>query len=134
LKYRLYDIDIIIRRTLVYAVLTAALGFLYFASVVMLQQLFRRFTGDTSPLAVVLSTLAIAAIFTPLRRRIQNTIDRRFYRRHYDAELTLQAFAATLRDEVDLDQLQERLLAVVQETMQPESASLWIRPTGRNKA
>jgi hypothetical protein len=132
LRYRLWDIDLFIRRTLVYGVLTVTLGLLYFMSVLILQQLFDSLTGEKSPLAIVLSTLAIVVLSSRLRRRIQETIDRRFYRRRYNAEATLQAFAQTLRDEVDLDQLQERLLAVVQETMQPESASLWLKEQGKN--
>jgi hypothetical protein len=122
-KYRLYDIDIIINKTLVYGALTATLAFVYFISVVLLQQVF----PAESPISIVLSTLAIAALFSPLRRRIQNAIDRRFYRRRYDAQHTLTAFSEKMRDEVELEKLSEALLAVVDETMQPAHASLWFR-------
>lgn len=127
LKYRLYDIDRIINRTLVYALLTAVLTALYFGGVVFLQGALRTFTGQESQLAVVASTLAIAALFQPLRRRIQGFIDRRFYRKKYDAEKTLEAFSARLRNEVDLDTLTTDMVSVVQETLQPEHASMWLR-------
>lgn len=128
LRYRLYDIDRIINRTLVYAALTIALAAVYVGSIVLLQYVFRALTGSESQLAVVASTLAMAALFSPLRRRFQGFIDRRFYRKKYDAAQVLSAFAAKLRNETDLDRLNEELLTVVRETMQPEHVSLWLKP------
>jgi hypothetical protein len=128
LRYRLYEIDIIINRTLVYGSLTATVVALYFGGIVLLQRVFVLFTGQRSTLAVVASTLLIAALFSPLRRRIQSFIDRRFYRRKYDARKTLETFSAKLRDETDLDALGGDLVGVVRETMQPEHVSLWLRP------
>jgi K+-sensing histidine kinase KdpD len=131
-RYRLWDIDILINRALVYTLLTVGLALVYYSSVVLLQGLFRTLMLPLqSEVVTVISTLAIAALFTPLRRRIQEGIDRRFYRRKYDAAQILAAFSATLRDEVDLDQLAERIVAVVEETMQPEHVSLWLRKPER---
>ncbi len=127
MRYRLWQIDLLINRSLVYGTLSALLALVYFSSVVVLQQLLRRLTGQTSQLAIVVSTLAMAGLFQPLRRRIQAFIDRRFYRRKYDAARTIQAFTATLRDEIDLDTLSRSLVAVVDETMQPAHVSLWLR-------
>jgi hypothetical protein len=127
-RYRLYEIDLIINRTLVYGSLTATLVTLYFGGIVVLQRAFVLLTGQQSTLAVVASTLLIAALFTPLRRRIQSFIDRHFYRSKYDAAKTLEAFSATLRDETDLEALNNDLVDVVKETMQPAHVSLWLRP------
>ena len=129
LRYRLYDIDILINRTLVYGSLTAMLVSLYFVGIVVLQRVFVLLTGEQSTLAVVASTLSIAALFNPLRRRIQSFIDRRFYRRKYDARKTLEAFSAKLRNETNLDALSDDLTSVVRETMQPAHVSLWLRPS-----
>jgi hypothetical protein len=126
LRYRLYEIDLIINRTLVYGVLTATLALFYFGSVTTLQYLFSLLTGQGNTLAIVASTLAIAALFNPLRRRIQSFIDRRFYRRTYDARKILEAFGTKLRDQTDLEKLCEDLGEVVEETMQPSHISLWL--------
>jgi hypothetical protein len=127
LRSHLFDIDVLINRTLVYGSLTAMLVAVYFGAIVVLQRIFVGLTGQESTLAVVASTLVIAALFNPLRRRIQSFIDRRFYRRKYDARKTLDAFSEKLRDETDLEALNEDLVGVVRETMQPAHASLWLR-------
>jgi len=128
LRYRLYDIDILINRTLVYGSLTATLVALYFGGIVVLQRIFVALTGEQSTLAVVASTLLIAALFNPLRRRFQSFIDRSFYRRKYDAAKTLEGFSMKLRDETDLEALSDDLVGVVRETMQPAHVSLWLHP------
>ncbi len=127
LRYRLWDIDLIIRRTLQYGLLTLLLGLVYFGMVVLLEQIFRAITGQNSPLAVVLSTLTIVVLFTPLRRRIQTTIDRRFYRQKYSAEQAVAAFAAAARSEVELEALRSDLVITVRESLEPESVSLWLK-------
>jgi hypothetical protein len=127
LRYRLYDIDIIIRKTLIYSILTGILALIYFGGVVLAQQVLRAATGEAPDITIVLSTLLIAALFRPLRRRIQNIIDRRFYRRKYDAEQMLARFNQTLRDEVDIETLRGHLVGVVQETMQPTKVALWVK-------
>jgi hypothetical protein len=137
LRYRLYDIDLLVNRTLVYGSLTALLGATYLGGVVLMQGAFRALTGQESQLAIVASTLLIAALFVPLRRRVQSFIDRRFYRRRYDAAHTLQDFSNRLREKTDLDSLDSELLGVVRETVQPAHVSLWLRPAaepGRNEA
>jgi hypothetical protein len=133
LRYRLFDIDVIVRRTTSYALLTGLLAAVYFGSVVLLQRVFVPFTGE-SDVAVVLSTLLIAALFLPLRRRVQDIIDRRFFRKKYDAEQVLNRFAATARDETDLDALTAELVRVIQETMQPEQVSVWLKPLSRDRS
>ena len=131
LRYRLYEVDLLINRTLVYGSLTVTLAAIYVGCVIFLQYVFQAFTGGESQLAIVASTLAIAALFNPLRHRVQAFVDRRFYRSKYDARKTLEAFSARLRDETDLGALNEELLSVVRETLQPEHVSLWLRPAGR---
>jgi hypothetical protein len=130
LKHRLYDIDVVINRTLVYGALTAILALVYLGGVVGLQAVLRVLTGQESTLAVVASTLVIAALFSPLRRRIQSFIDRRFYRRKYDARKTLDVYSTKLRDETDLDALNSEFVGVVRETVQPAYVSMWLRPPG----
>jgi hypothetical protein len=130
LRHRLYDIDHIINRTLVYGALTAMLALVYFGGVTATQAIFQTLTGQEQQpqLAVVASTLVIAALFNPLRRRIQSFIDRRFYRKKYDSRKTLEAFSAKLRDETDLEALNKELVGVVRETVQPTHVGLWLRP------
>jgi hypothetical protein len=130
LRYRLFDIDVIINRTLVYGGLTATLGLAYFGGVTVSKMIFRAFTGheELPQRAIVISTLIIAALFTPFRRRIQTLIDRSFYRSKYDAAKSLEALSAKLRDETDLEALSDDLLGAVRETMQPAHVSLWLRP------
>lgn len=127
LRYRLWDVDLLIRRTLVYGILTGLLALLYFGSVVLIQMILRLVIGQGSPLAVVISTLAVAALFNPLRLRIQGWIDRSFYRQKYNAERLVDDFAARLKTEVNLGELNQYLLAVTEESLQPESQSLWLR-------
>jgi hypothetical protein len=128
-RYRLYEIDLIIRRTLIYGVLSAALAIVYAGSVVVLQEMFRTFSGSPgqSQLAIVISTLAVAALFSPLRRRVQEQIDRRFFRSRYDAERIVDAFAETARRETDLEALTGKLVEAVQSSLQPESLSIWLK-------
>jgi hypothetical protein len=139
MRYRLFDIEIIIRRTLVYSVLTLTLGLVYLGCIVLSRTLVAPLIGGSevaivaSTLAIVASTLAIAALFNPLRRRIQNVIDRRFYRRKYDAAKVLAAFGATARDETDLEQLTAEMLRVVDETVQPEFVGLWLKQVEHTK-
>jgi hypothetical protein len=127
LRYRLYDIDLIIRKTVQYGVVTAVLVLIYFGAIILLQSVVGQALGEQSPLIIVLSTLLIAALFNPLRRRVQTAVDRRFYRQKYDAQQVLAQFAQVARDETEMDVLQAELLRVVQETLQPESVSIWVK-------
>ena len=133
MRYRLYEIDLLINRTLVYVPLTAMLALVYVGGVVGLQSVFRAFTGQESTLAIVASTLAIAALFSSLRQRLQAFVDRRFYRRKYDAAKTLAVFSGRLRDETDLEALSDDLVGVIRDTVQPEHVSLWLRPVASQK-
>jgi hypothetical protein len=128
LRHRLFDIDLIVRRTLVYAVLVACLAAIYLAGVSAIEAVVRSVSGSSGTLAVTLSTLAVVAAFQPLRARIQRTVDRRFYRAAYDARATVDAFSGELREQIDLDVLADRLLATVRETVRPRSASVWLAP------
>jgi hypothetical protein len=128
LKYRLYGIDLVVNRALVYGPITVILVLVYLGIVISIQYAFRVLTGEESQIAIVASTLAIAALFNPLRRRVQAFVDRRFYRKKYDAAKTLAAFSARLRDETDLEALSADLVGVVRGTMQPAYVSLWLRP------
>jgi hypothetical protein len=127
LKFRLWDIDILVRRTVTYAVLAALLAIVYFACIILFQQVFASVTGQRSEIATVLSTLSIAALFIPLRDRIQDAIDRHFNRKKYNAQRVIENFSRTVRDETDLDNLTGELVKVVQETVQPKSVSLWLK-------
>jgi hypothetical protein len=133
LRYRLWDVDVLINKTLVYSLLSGTLAAVYAGCIIGLQALFRGVFNQNSDVAIVVSTLVIAALFQPLRKRLQSTIDRRFYRRKYDAAQTLAAFSETLRHEVDLNHLSEQLVAVVQETMQPAHISLWLNNTEQKR-
>ena len=128
LRYRLYEIDLIINRTLVYGALTATMVALYFGVIVVLQRLFVSLIGEQSTFAVMASTLSIAALFNPFRRRIRSVVDRRFYRRKYDARKTLEAFSTKLRNDTDLESLSDDLVGVVREAIQPAHVSLWLHP------
>ena len=132
LRFHLFDIDLIIRRTLQYSLLTGLLAFVYFGLVIVLQNIYTSFSNQQSPIIIVISTLVIAALFNPLRIRVQDFIDRRFYRKKYDAQRALAQFTQTARDEVEIDVLQAELLRVVKETLQPETAVLWLKKIERS--
>ena len=134
LRYRLWEVDVLIRRTLIYGTLTGVLALVYLGGVALLQSLFRALTSQESNLAIVVATLTAAALFQPLRQRVQAVIDRRFYRPKYDAAQTLAAFSARLRDEVDLATLTDELVRVVDDTMQPSHVSLWLRLPTRSQS
>ena len=127
LQYRLWDVDLVINRALVYTMLTVVLAAVYFGSVILFQRITIRLTGTNSDLAVVLSTLLIAALFSPVRRRVQDSIDRRFFRRKYDAQRALSGFAQLTRSQVDLDEMHAALIDVAEQTVQPETVSLWFK-------
>jgi hypothetical protein len=127
MRYRLWDIDLLIRRTVTYGLVTALLAFVYFGGIIVTQAIFHSLTATESPIAIVFSTLLIAALFNPLRTRIQAFIDRRFYRQKYDAQQVLAQFAQTARDEVDMEALQAEMLQVIQQTMQPQNLSIWLK-------
>jgi hypothetical protein len=131
-RYRLFDIDVIIRKTLVYSLLTGLLSLAYFGGVALLQALLAAVGGQLSAAVIVVTTLAIAALFNPLHRRIQDFIDRRFYRQKYDTEKALAQFTAAARSETDLDQLSNHLTNTVRQTLQPEQVSLWLKPGGEH--
>jgi hypothetical protein len=132
-RYRLWDIDVIIRKTLTYTIVIGLLAAVYFGSVVLLQQIFAALTDQRSEIITVLSTLAIAALFVPVRNRVQTAVDRRFYRRKYDAQRVMKDFSQTVRDETDLEKLTGELVHVVQETMQPKSVTVWLKQERREK-
>jgi hypothetical protein len=127
LRYRLFEFDVIIRKTLIYGVVTGALALVYLGAVLFLQSIFRAATGQNNQMALVLSTLAIAALFNPLRARVQESVDRKFYRKKYNAEHTLAAYSNALREGVDLRQVHDLLVQLVDDTLQPSSISLWLK-------
>ncbi|MBX3060242.1 MAG: hypothetical protein KF770_27610, partial [Anaerolineae bacterium] len=127
LRYRLFDIDVLIRKTLQYSLVTAVLGLTYFGSIITLQTVMGRVIGEQSPLVIVFSTLLIAAMFNPLRRRVQAVVDRRFFRKKYDAQQVLAQFAQTAREEVEMEALTAELTRVIQETLQPETTAVWLK-------